>query len=314
MKARVLTAASLLGAFAGTLPAADPQLMKLAMSDVKVMADVNVLQAKLSPFGQFVLSQIENTSVQQFASATGFDPRQDLIELMLVSNGAPGANNSLAMASGVFNPAKIAEAATAAGAKQETYNGVTIISGLKDSGSVAFLNGSIMIAGSVTNVKAAIDRQAAPATLPPSLVTQANALSVSYDAWALSTVSPLALVPAGGGKTQPIDGVKLPLNVLQQVQSGYLGVKFGANVAFAAQAQSDSDQDAAGLAGMLQLLGNLAQMQTAQNPNAAAFAKSLSISATGSTVNISASVPEAQFQQLFTPKAAVKGHLQGQPK
>src|SRR5580658_5936017 len=122
MKARVLTAASLLGAFAGTLPAADPQLMKLAMSDVKVMADVNVLQAKLSPFGQFVLSQVESGSIQQFAAATGFDPRQDLIELLLVSNGAPGTANSLVLASGVFNLAKIAAAATANGGTQETYN------------------------------------------------------------------------------------------------------------------------------------------------------------------------------------------------
>ena len=113
MKARVLTTAAVLGAFAGALPAADPQLMKLVMPDVKVMADVNVLQARLSPFGQYVLSQIETSSIQQMVSATGFDPRQDLIEVLVVSNGTLGAGNSLALASGVFNPAKIAEAVSA---------------------------------------------------------------------------------------------------------------------------------------------------------------------------------------------------------
>jgi hypothetical protein len=306
-----------LGAFAGALPAADPQLMKLVMPDVKVMADVNVLQARLSPFGQYVLSQTESSSLQQLAAATGFDPRQDLIELMVVSNGtagAAGASNALALASGVFDPAKIAAAATAGGGAQEIYKGVTIIVGSKNTGSIAFLNGSTLIAGSASNVKAAIDRQAAPATLPASLITQVNELSVAYDAWALSTVSPATLAPMGEGKGQPIGGMKIPLNSLQQVQSGYLGVKFGANVAFAAQAQSDTEEDATGLAGMLQLIGNIAQMQTAQNPNAAAFAKSLTVTAKGTTVNISASVPEAQFQQLLAPKAVVKGQVQGERK
>jgi hypothetical protein len=314
MKARVLTTASLLSVFAAALPAADPQLMKLVMADVKVMSDVNVMQARLSPFGQFVLSQMESSHFQQLIAETGFDPRQDLIELLLVSNGAPGAANSLALASGVFNPTKIATAATANGAAQETYNGVTIIESPKKTEGIAFLNTSIMIAGSVANVKAAIDRQAAPATLPPSLVTQANQLSVTQDAWALSTVSPVVLVPASDSKSAAVGGMNIPPNILQQVQSGYLGVKFGANVAFTAQAQSDTSEDATALAGLLQLLGNLAQMQTAQNPGAAAFAKSLTVTATGTTVNISASVPEAQFQQLLTPKAAVQKHLQGERK
>jgi hypothetical protein len=314
MKARVITTASLLSVFAGALPAADPQLMKLVMADVKVMSDVNVLQAKLSPFGQFVLSQMESSRIEQFAAETGFDPRQDLIELLLVSNGAPGAANSLALASGVFNPARIAAAATASGATQETYNGVTIIDSPKKTEGIAFLSGSIMIAGSVANVKAAIDRQTAPATLPPSLVTQANQLSVTQDAWALSIVSPAALAPASAPTLPAVGGVPIPPGVLQQVQSGYVGVKFGASVAFTAQAQSDTAENATALAGLLQLLGNLAQMQAAQNPGAAAFAKSLTVTAAGTTVNISASVPEAQFQQLLTPKAAVQKHLQGEPK
>ena len=332
---------ALLGALAGALPAADPQLMRLVMPDVKVMSDVNVLQARLSPFGQYVLSQVGSGSIQQLTTATGFDPRQDLIELLLVSNGTSGigttgigttsigttgigtagigtpgvggASNSLVLASGVFDPAKIAAAATVGGATQEIYKGVTIIEGGKQPGGVAFPNGSILIAGSVANVKAAIDRQTAPSTLPLGLVTQVNELSVAYDAWALSTVSPAALAPAAEGKGEAIGGMKIPLSALQQVQAGYLGVKFGANVAFAAQAQSDTDENAAGLAGMLQLVGNIAQMQTAQNPSAAAFAKSLTVTAKGNLVNISASMPEAQFQQLFAPKAAVK-HLQGERK
>jgi hypothetical protein len=314
MKASVLTTASLIGAFAGTLPAADPQLMKLAMPDVKVMSDVNIAQAKLSPFGQFLLSQMETAHMQQFAAATGFDPRNDLIELLVVSNGSPAAGNSLALASGIFNSAAIAAAAQAGGATSETYKGVAILGAAGKTEGVAFLNGSIMIAGTVANVKAAIDRQTAPATLPASLVTEANQLSVTQDAWVISTVSPAALFSSGDRKTPAIGGMAVPANLFQQVQSGYAGVKFGSNVVLTAQAQSDTAENAAGLAGLLQLAGNLAQMQAAKNPDAAAFAKSLSVTAQGSTVNISASLPAEMFQQLLTPKAAVKEHIHGEPK
>ncbi len=298
------------------LQAADPQLMKLVMPGVKVMSDVNVLQARLSPFGQFVLTQIGSGSIQQLSAATGFDPRQDLIEVLAVSTGASGPSaDALVLASGVFNPAKILAMAAAAGAAQETYKGVSIVVGPKNAGgAAAFPSPSILIAGNLASVKAAIDRQASPASLPPSLVTQANQLSVAYDAWVLSTVSPASLAPSAEGKPQAIGGMNLPLNALQNLQSGYLGVKFGANVTVTAQAQSDTEENAAGLAGMLQFVGNLAQMQAAQNPDAAAFAKSLTVAAKGSTVNFSASLPEAQFQQLLTPKTAVKGHAQGERK
>jgi hypothetical protein len=236
------------------------------------------------------------------------------MELLIASNGSSGMANSLALVSGVFNLAAIAAAAQAGGATPEIYRGVTIFFHGGKSEGVAFLNASIMIAGSAANVKAAIDRQTAPVTLPASLTAQANQLSVTQDAWAIFTVSPATLLPSGSQKTPPVGGIALPANVLQQLQSGYAGVKFGSNVALTVQAQSDTAENAAGLAGLVQLAGNLAQMQAAKNPDAAAFAKSLIATAQGTTVNVSASLPAAQFQQLLTPKAAVKEHLQGERK
>ena len=65
MKASIFAAAPLTIVFAGLLPAADPQLLNLVMPDAKMLADVNVDQAKASPFGQFVLAQIQAQSQQQ---------------------------------------------------------------------------------------------------------------------------------------------------------------------------------------------------------------------------------------------------------
>jgi hypothetical protein len=307
MNPRIFAAASLMTAFASTLPAADPQLLKLIMPDVKVISDVNVAQAKLTPFGQYVLGQMENAGIQQLVAVTGFDPRQDLTELLCASNGAaqPAGTSGIALATGIFNPTKIAAVAAQDGSVSEIYQGVTILEDPKKVNGVAFLNTGLMAAGDIADVKAAIGRQSAPTTLPASLISQINMLSNTEDAWVLSNISPASLNPAAAtNKPESVDGVTIPANLLQQVQSGWAGVKFGANITLTAQAQTTTAQDATNLAGLLQLLQNIAQMQASQNPNAAAFGRSVAITAQGTAVNISASLPEDQFQKLVQSKPA----------
>ena len=129
MKAQLLTA-TLLTAFSGVLSAADPQLLNLVMPDAKVLAGVNVEQAKGTQFGQYVLNQIQtqDADMQKLVTLTGFDPRRDVRELLVASDGVPEGKTGLALAKGNFDVAKI----TAAGHRctvwsTETYNGITIL-------------------------------------------------------------------------------------------------------------------------------------------------------------------------------------------
>ena len=91
MKAQILTA-TLFTAFSGALSAADPQLLNLVMPDAKVLAGVNVEQAKGTQFGQYVLNQLQthDADMQQLVALTGFDPRRDVRELLVASDGVPG--------------------------------------------------------------------------------------------------------------------------------------------------------------------------------------------------------------------------------
>jgi hypothetical protein len=304
MNARILAATSLLTALTGSLPAADPQLLKLVMPDAKAMSDVNVSQVKLTPFGQFALGQLANDDIQKLIAQTGFDPSKDLNELLCATNGTP--NTGLALATGIFDPVKIGALAAKDGAVTETYQGATILEDPKKGNAVAFLNAGLMAAGDLASVKAAIGRQSAATTaLPESLMSEITMLSNSEDAWALTIVSPASLHPAAPtNKPDTINGVTIPANLFQQVQSGYAGVKFGANITITAQAQTVDATSATNLAGMLQLLQNFALMQAQQNPDLAAFAKSISVTAQGTQVNFSASLPQDQFQKLMQPKPA----------
>ncbi|MGP8243380.1 MAG: hypothetical protein ACLQVN_02555 [Bryobacteraceae bacterium] len=293
---------ALAAGFCPALPAVDPRLMNLVMPDAVVLAGVNVTQAEATPFGQYVLGQLATSDpkMQQLAAITGFDPRKDVTELLVASNGA--AKAGLALATGTFDVSTIAAAATAHGAVTETYNGVTILEGPKETHGIAFLSGVLVAAGDLADVKAAIDRQAAASTLPAALVVQANQLSAADDAWFICNVPPASLHRAG---TATGNGAGLQ-KAMTAIQSAFGVVKFGTVVTAGVTAQADNAQDASTLASLLQLLVSMAQMQSTTNTSAAALASGLTVKASGSTLVLTLSLPEDQFQQLLAPGANAK--------
>ena len=295
MKAQILTA-TLLTAFSGALSAADPQLLNLVMPDAKVLAGVNVDQAKGTQFGQFVLNQLQthDAQMQQLVALTGFDPRRDVSELLVASDGVAGSKTGLALARGNFDIAKITAAATVAGAATEVYNGFTILEDPKNKeAGIVFLDPTRVAAGDIASVKGAIDRLKTPQPLPAAVTVKVNQWSLSQDAWGITTVPPDSLVPAGQGTQNPV------FNVGKSVQAAAGGVKFGALVVFSGEAQCDTAENAKTLGDMIQLLINMAQMQANLDPTAAALIKSVTVTASGNLMKIQASLPEDVFQQLL---------------
>jgi hypothetical protein len=260
-------------------------------------------QAKTSPFGQFVIAQAEanDPHLQQFITQTGFDPTRDLDELLVASNGNTPQAAHLTLARGTFNTSQIDAAANAGGAISETYKGLTITEDPKRSQGFAFLTSTIAVAGDVASVKAAIDRQAAPSTLPASLLVLVNQLSTTEDAWGLSLVAPPAIAAPSAEGNIP----NLPATALQNIQQATGGVKFGPQIVANSQLQLNTAENANTLATGLEFLLSLGQMQAQQRPQAAAVLKDVTIAASGNLINISAVVPEAQAESFFQlkPKA-----------
>ena len=297
MKSQILTA-TLLTAFSGTLSAANPQLLNLVMPDAKVLAGVNVDQAKGTQFGQWVLNQLQtqDAQMQKLVTLTGFDPRRDVSELLVASDGVAGSQTGLALAKGAFDVAKITAAATVAGVVTEVYNGVTILEEpKKQAAGIAFLDATTVAAGDIANVKGAIDRLKTPQSLPAAVIVKVNQWSNSQDAWGITTVPPSSLAPPAqaGAKQNPA------LNAAQSVQAAAGGVKFGAQVVFSGEAQCDTVQNAKTLGDVIQLMLNLAQMQSNLDPTAATLIKSMTVATSGNVLKIQASLPEDVFQQLL---------------
>ena len=304
MKPPILTAATLVATCAGLLPAADSQLLNLVMPDAKVLAGVNVDQAKGTPFGQYILNQVQSQGphLQQLTALTGFDPTRDVHEILVASNTAPGSQGGLLLARGNFNVSQIQAAVQQQhGGITETYNGVTLLEDPQKANALAFLDPTLAIAGDVASVKGAIDRQTVAAPLSAALLVQVNQWSGQQDAWVLTAVPPSALQPKVNAPNAANPALE---NAFQNVQQLAGGVKFGAQVVLTGQAQTDTAQNATGLAGVLQFLINLAQIQAQQNnPPLAAALPSVSVTASGSQVNVSLSVPEPQAEQMVQPHA-----------
>ena len=312
----------------GTAWGADPRLMNLVMPNAASLAGANVTNAQNTPFGQYVLSQMTgtmDTDLQSLATATGFDPRRDVTEVLAaapaVTLGKTGGAGLL-LALGNFNVSQISSAITTKekGVTVATYGGATLITvGAKESYSIAFLGSNIAALGDTASVKAAVDRSAGVNSIDPALLSQAHALSTTQDAWAVTTnpVSTLLAgldgsaagttgTPAAGAATSPFSQVA---GMFSSIQSSSGGVKFGSTVLMTGQAITNDPAKAKSLADIVTALVSIVAMSGAQQTPAGAktgdtaafmqLLQGLKVTADGATINLALSIPEAQLEGIL---------------
>lgn len=284
---------------ASAAPAADQQLMGLLMPDAKVVAGINVEDARNSPFGQFLMSRLplDNNDLAKLNAATGFDPLRDLHEVLIATLGDP-SQKGLILARGNFDGARIFAVGKQTGGTVEAYQGVNILTGQGDSltHAVAFLDNSIVIAGDEDSVKAAIDRRSNASSIDPALAAKVDQLSHSLDAWSVSIV-PLAALANQKMPDLRLNGL-LGTDVLKAITQSSGGVKFGAMIQLSAEAVARTDKDATALADVVRFLASLAQSNAPAARAAAiiSLVQSLSVTADGNTVKVGLAIPEEQIE------------------
>src|SRR5665213_3471669 len=246
--------------------AADPGLMNLVMPDARILAGVNAANAKSSPFGQFVLAKIAQLGgePQQAIAATGFDPLQDVSEVLAATAAVSSRPEGLLLLRGNFNVDKIVAAAMGmAHATLQTYSGNPLLSFAnprnKSVMALSFIGSSIAVAGDLASVEAAIDRSAGVNSIDPALALPVSALSENQDEWLASSASVASLLPAS--VAMPATGpVAQLLPVLKSVQSFGGGIKFGADVQFTGEATANDAQPPTALSAVVNLGVALAYM------------------------------------------------------
>jgi hypothetical protein len=298
----------------GTAFAADSQLMNLVMPDAKILAGVNATSVETSPLGQFILAKIGLNGGQlptDVFAAIGFNPLQDVTEILAATAADPSNPGGLVMARGTFPVDKFTAALSAHKNVQiSAYGGATLISTTnpkeKVALAVAFIGTSIAVAGDLASVKAAVDRSTGSNSIDPALAVTVNQLSGSEDEWVASSASIASLLPANFPApattgTTAVNPVATVLPLLKNIQSFNGGVKFGANVAVTGEIVTNSEQNAAALDAVIKLGLILASSATSKNPqltDAVKLLQALQVTTNGSAVDLSLSIPEAQIETL----------------
>ena len=250
--------------FCGAAFAADPQLVNLVMPGAKMLAGVNVTNARISPLGQFVLLQIESkqTGLQGLKTAAGFDPLHDVTEVLAASAGDPGTPGGLILMRGTFQPDQILEALKKSKIVTETHAGYTVVifTGKKDKAkaALAFLGTTIAVAGDLSSVEAALDRSGSSNSLDPALMVQVNKLSGANDAWFTSSVA-LSALPMPSAPPQVSQ-------FLKNVQGFSGGIRLGSDVLGTVEIVADTPQNATALGDVAKLGISLASMNAGTDP------------------------------------------------
>ncbi|HBY59511.1 MAG TPA: hypothetical protein DEH78_06785 [Solibacterales bacterium] len=306
---------ALVAVFAGLLlvaaPAAavDAELLGMVMPEARFVGGVNVMEAKASPFGRYLLTKIqaEEDEFRRFIEKTGFDPRQDVREMLVASTGEK--DNGLVLVAGSFATARILAAARVEGLTVTKYKDADIIVMQKPGAApaertpwVALLNGTVAVVGEQGLVKGAIDRRGS-ISLKASLAQSARNWSTQYHAW-MTTDQPAAKL--GSAPTAPGTPSTNPVRpeYLQAIDEASGGIKFGSQmVDIASEALARTERDAQALVDVARFLATLAAGQQQMPPAVAALLQSMQVRNDGKTFRMSASMPEADLEKLLeTPK------------
>ena len=274
------------------------------MPDAKVVSGINVDNVMLTPFGKFVLTMLPtpDPGFEQFISATGFDPRRDIHEILMASTAEPGKRTGLLLLRGDFDRQRVLALLTAVGKIPQMYNGSELLAaaphGNAISQALAFLDDSTAAAGDVDSVKAAIDRHNLAATLDPALVAKISAVSAVEDAWVVS-MAPISSF----AKSVPDKNVSGALqgDVIKAIQQSSGGIKFGSTVEISGELTTRTNQDASSLASVVQFFMNMAQMNspTGGHPELGALLQTLTVNTNANAVTVSLKIPEVQLETLI---------------
>jgi len=290
-----------------------PALLSLVMPDATVVSGMNVAQSVTSPFGQYILAQMQfnDSEFVQFIASTGFDPRKDLLEIVAATpaTGSSTTHTALILGRGVFNPAMIISSATTQGGVVTNYHGFNMIGPppgqAADPVALTFLDGATAAMGDTASVKGAIDRKIAGTAYTGALAQSAVLVSASNSAW-FTTATPLSdflSTRQGGGSLGPVTQSGL----LQSITAASGGVQFGSTaVTVSADAVTASPQNAQALVDVLKFFVSMIAGNASAPAGATSIANSAQFSVNGSTAHISLLLPEAQVEQLLMPQTTKK--------
>ena len=280
------------------LPAADPELLRLAMPDAAVLVGIRLDQIRSSPLGRTLFSQIDtpDSDFKKAVALLGFNPLTDVTEVLIAAPATPAAQQALVLVRGTFDPTRLPVLAKMGGAEVSTFQGVEIatLKQQQQTFSVACLDRTTLLLGDPKSVRGAIGRRTTGLRASAKLVSRAEALSKLYDIWLVSLVPPGQMVTK---VPDPKLGALLQGDALKTIQEASGGIRLGRDIQFALEVVTRTEKDATSLADVFKFLMGLALTQG--KPEQAKLLENLQLSVEGTRVRFGLTIPEQEIAKML---------------
>jgi hypothetical protein len=239
---------------------------------------------------------------EEFQNATGIDIERDI--QYVVAAVTPGTHSALLVARGNFNPTNLRALAVEHGGVIETYRDKTLISKVADDqtpngGTLAFLEDGLVAIGDTATVKRAIDAQLSSTSVTSNddIMTLVSEIEQGNNAWAVGRVDALTA------------HAKLPDQIAKQIPPvKWFAAAGHINGGVSGMVRLEANDDESAELLRRQVSGALAfgEMVGRNDPRAAAALKTIQMSGTGKTVQLSFTVP-GELLQMVLPKSPAVG-------
>jgi len=258
-------------------------LEALVPADTVVVLGINMAALRDTSIYQKLIARVPLPQLETFTRQTGLDPRKDLSELLLCSNG----KNALLLVRGKFRISDLQARFKSNGIAPANYKGHEVFG--DDRAAVTFLDDSTAAAGAPPEIHALIDQPAGTRGLPVALRNLLRTLPAADQVYAALT----------GG----LENLNLPLpregnlgNVLQalrSVQSATLGMNLANGIDAIAVVSCNTERDAKFVHDLVRGLVGFGRLSTPDNqPDLLKLYDGIQATQQGAQTTVTAKIPQ----------------------
>lgn len=267
-----------------------PSELTYVPADAAVVAYANVRDVMQSQFRERFREALpeQNEGRDEFLRETGIDIERDIDHVVAGLLEVSGKGGGLVIARGRFNPTQLETLAREHGGGVEEYRGKRLLVGTREHGdrrpTLAFLDTGVVGIGDDVSIRRAVDAQMGgqSVTSNDELMRLVGEIESGANAWAVGRFDALA------------HQAELPDEVSRQIPAlKWFAATGRVNGGFSGtlRAEGRDDEAAENLRDVIRGFFALARMQAGSDPKVAALVQSLQLSGTGTTVQLSFTVP-----------------------
>ncbi|MDX2152535.1 MAG: hypothetical protein SFV54_17475 [Bryobacteraceae bacterium] len=270
----------------------DPALATLIPADTVMLAGVKVESVRETPLYRKYIEGSSLLKIDELSARTGFDPRKDLWNVLMTSNG----KEVLVMARGKFSEMG-REPKSMPNVKRSSYKGYTLLG--DDETGVLFVNASTALVGTIPAMQRAVDQKDSSKGVPKPLLEQIRTLPAESQVW---------MAALGGRVMLPLQFQGNAANlgkIIQEMQTATLSMNLRNGVDLAAQANYTDDKLAQQTRDALRALLGIARLTTpsAETDVLKAF-DTMQVNQVGTAVKFTAQMPPDLVEKLANRAAA----------